>query len=86
MKKALLMVAIAGTLLAAGFGFCEKWPGVDEAVVAKVAAQANRPAREPLIPLEGDSLLFAFLIAGATGGFIAGYGVRHLFPPRRSGE
>ena len=61
------------------------WRGVDETVVEKVAADAGRPAREPLINTDqGDLLLFLFLLAGALGGFIMGYTFRSLFPPRKS--
>jgi cobalt/nickel transport protein len=88
MKRGLMSVLL-GVLLLAGFGkqgLCEKWPGVDEAVVSKVATEANRPPREPFIPLEGDALLFAFLMAGVVGGFVGGYYFRDLFPRRRSGD
>lgn len=53
------------------------WAGVDEAVVGKVAAEAGRHASAPLI--EGDLLLFAFLVAGIIGGFVLGYYFRTLF-------
>jgi hypothetical protein len=56
-----------------------KWPGVDEAVVARVAAEAGRrPWHAPFAP-EGDALLFCFLVAGIAGGFVLGYGWRALF-------
>jgi cobalt/nickel transport system permease protein len=62
-----------------------KWPGVDEAVVKKIAEDAGRPAREPFLDFgEGDIQLFLFLIAGTVGGFIAGYYYRDLFAPRPS--
>ncbi len=52
----------------------EKWPGIDEAVVKKIARDHGREARKPLIDTgEGDLQLFVFLAAGAVGGFIAGY-------------
>lgn len=52
----------------------DKWPGVDEAVVEKISREHGREAREPLINTDqGDLLLFAFLLAGAAGGFAAGY-------------
>jgi len=52
----------------------EKWPGVDESVVEKYANEQGRAAHEPLINTDqGDLLLFVFLIAGAIGGFAAGY-------------
>ena len=55
------------------------WEGVDEAVVEKIAKEHGREARAPLIdPGSGDLLLFAFLLAGAAGGFAAGYYWRQL--------
>jgi hypothetical protein len=55
------------------------WSGVDETVIEKYAEAAGRPARKPLINTDqGDLLLFAFLVAGAIGGFVAGYAYRSL--------
>jgi len=52
----------------------EKWTGVDESVVQKIAKEHGREAHKPLINTDqGDMLLFVFLVAGAIGGFIAGY-------------
>lgn len=52
----------------------EKWTGVDESVVEKYAREEGRDAREPIINTDqGDLLLFVFLLAGAVGGFAAGY-------------
>ena len=63
----------------------KSWTGVDETVVEKYAAEAGRPAREPLINTDqGDLLLFVFALAGAGGGFVAGYCFRDLFGPRGS--
>jgi ABC-type cobalt transport system substrate-binding protein len=60
-----------------------KWAGVDESVVEKFAIEANRPPHEPLINIErGDLPLLVFLLAGAAGGFTAGYSFRGLFPPK----
>jgi len=57
----------------------EKWPGVDEAVVNRIAREHGREERRSLIPTaEGDLLLFMFLLAGAVGGFVAGYYWRAL--------
>lgn len=57
----------------------EKWQGVDESVIEKVAKEHGKEARDPLINTDrGDLLLFVFLIAGAVGGFIAGYCWRAL--------
>ncbi|MDB4966500.1 MAG: hypothetical protein JWN44_2189 [Myxococcales bacterium] len=58
------------------------WPGVDDAVVGKVAEAAGRHARAPFI--EGDLLLFCFLVAGIIGGFVLGYHFRSLFVERRA--
>lgn len=55
------------------------WKGVDEAVVERVAQEHGREAKRPLIdPGDGDILLFVFLLAGAAGGFAAGYYWRML--------
>jgi ABC-type cobalt transport system substrate-binding protein len=62
------------------------WPGVDETVVERIATEAGRPPREPLLNTDqGDLLLFLFLLAGAAGGFVMGYCFRGLFG-RRSQE
>jgi hypothetical protein len=51
-----------------------KWTGVDEAVIEKIAKEHGREAVAPIIDKEqGDLLLFLFLVAGAGGGFAAGY-------------
>ena len=69
--------------LALPLSTADPWPGVDETVIERVAADAGRPPREPYINTDqGDLLLFLFLVAGAVGGFIAGYTFRGLFPPR----
>jgi len=81
----LLVVAVllAPVLPCASAG-AASWAGVDETVIEKVADKAGRPAREPFINTDqGDLLLFVFLLAGAVGGFAAGYWFRVLFPPRR---
>jgi ABC-type cobalt transport system substrate-binding protein len=52
----------------------EKWQGVDESVIEKVAKEHGREAREPFINTDqGDLPLFIFLLAGVVGGFIGGY-------------
>jgi ABC-type cobalt transport system substrate-binding protein len=57
----------------------EKWPGVDESVIEKVAEEHGRETREPFINTDqGDLLLFVFLLAGVVGGFIGGYYWRAL--------
>ena len=61
----------------------DKWSGVDESVVKKVAQEQGRKAWKPIINTDqGDLLLFVFLLAGAVGGFIAGYYWRILMVER----
>ena len=58
----------------------KKWPGVDETVVEKYAKELGREARDPYINTDqGDLLLFLFALAGAAGGFVAGYHWHKLF-------
>lgn len=65
----------------------EKWQGVDDTVVEKIAKEHGREARKPLINTDqGDLLLFIFLAAGATGGFIAGYSWRILITEKKSSK
>jgi hypothetical protein len=59
------------------------WAGVDEAVVERIAREHGREAAQPLINTNrGDLLLFAFLMAGAIGGFAGGYYWRKLTEQR----
>jgi len=61
----------------------DKWSGVDESVIEKVAKEHGREAREPFINTDqGDLLLFVFLLAGVVGGFIGGYYWRSLTEKR----
>ncbi len=65
----------------------EKWQGVDQTVVERYAKEHGREAREPLINTkEGDLLLFLFLVAGAAGGFAAGYSWRMLTERKNTDE
>jgi hypothetical protein len=83
MRTLVVCILLVGLLSGAALAEPEtKWPGVDEAVVKKFADEAGRPAWEPFLNLEGDTQLFAFLMAGLVGGFTAGYYFRHLFPPK----
>ena len=74
---AFAFAALLALPLAAGIaGAAEKakWSGVDEAVIETIAKEHGREAKPALIDKEqGDILLFMFLIAGAVGGFAAGY-------------
>jgi hypothetical protein len=52
------------------------WPGVDEVVVGHFAAAAGARSA-PLWQLpQGDTLLFAFLLAGLLAGFVLGFCAR----------
>lgn len=61
----------------------EKWQGIDESVVGKIAGEHGREAKKPLIEAEGDLQLFFFLMAGAVGGFVAGYYWRVLLEGKK---
>jgi cobalt/nickel transport system permease protein len=61
-----------------------KWAGVDETVIEKYAAAAGREPVQPLVNTDqGDLLLFVFAVAGAAGGFIAGYCWRILLHEKK---
>lgn len=85
--KNILFIVLGVVLCTVSLGWAlsrtsSSWTGVDESVVEHFAEKAGRKASEPLINTDqGDLLLFVFLIAGAAGGFIAGYSFRGLFPP-----
>jgi hypothetical protein len=87
MKRTALILLFTGLLLSGPIytpGRTASWSGVDETVIEKFAEKAGRPAWKPFIDTDqGDLLLFVFLLAGAAGGFAAGYWFRILFPPRR---
>lgn len=80
-------VLIALTIVFSGVAPAEaaKWTGVDEAVIEKIAKEQGREPKEPLINMEqGDLPLFIFLVAGAVGGFAAGYYWRVLIAEKGS--
>lgn len=82
-----LLVAVlwCGVILNVAAEAGEKWPGVDETVVEKIAGEKGREARAPFINTDqGDLLLFVFLVAGAIGGFAAGYWWRMLVTEKGS--
>lgn len=81
--KILLLHAIMLPMLLFVYSFFtlapRPWTGVDEAVVEKIAKEHGREAKAPLLNTDkGDLLLFVFLVAGAVGGFAAGYCWRKL--------
>jgi cobalt/nickel transport protein len=82
LKILLLHIILLPTVMFVFYFFTlgpKPWTGVDEAVVERIASEHGREAKRPLIdPGEGDLLLFAFLLAGAAGGFFAGYYWRML--------
>ncbi len=60
------------------------WSGVDKTVVERFANEHGRQAQPPLIATDrGDLLLFLFLLAGAVGGFFAGYYWRVLMDQKK---
>src|SRR3989339_901065 len=91
-KKAIpvciFVLGFAALLLASQIALAQeqgKWPGVDVNVVEKFAQEQGRPAWTPFINTDqGDLLLFVFLLAGAAGGFMAGFCWRQLFCPPTS--
>ncbi|OGR30286.1 MAG: hypothetical protein A2X83_05960 [Desulfuromonadales bacterium GWD2_54_10] len=90
MKRATVLGALfVLVLLCAAKSPCaaEKWQGIDETVVQKIAKEHGREAKGALINTgEGDLQLFAFLVAGAIGGFVAGYYWRVLLEGRKKGS
>ena len=65
----------------------EKWQGVDETVVKKIAGEHGREAKKSGLDTgEGDMPLFVFLLAGAIGGFTAGYFWRVLLEGKKKGS
>lgn len=91
MRKFIFTLAIIALFLFGPFiltGMAtQKWLGVDEIVVDKFATDAGRSTMEPFINTDqGDLLLFVFLVAGVTGGFIFGFYFRQLFPASRDRE
>ncbi|SNB46985.1 cobalt/nickel transport protein [Geobacter sp. DSM 9736] len=62
----------------------EKWPGVDETVVEKIALEHGREAKTAFFDAaQGDMLLFLFLLAGGVAGFAGGYYWRMLVSERK---
>ena len=57
------------------------WQGVDETVVGRIASEHGRFASQSFI--NGDLLLFMFVVAGVAAGFAAGYWWRMLFSEKK---
>lgn len=81
--KSAVLAALLGVMLLCLFGprpALGKWHGTDVTVIDETAEEAGREAKPPLINTDqGDLLLFAFLLAGAAGGFVSGYYYHKLF-------
>jgi hypothetical protein len=61
----------------------ERWSGVDQRVVERMASEGGRSPWRSLLDQSGDLPLFLFTLAGLASGFALGYGYRALFskPP-----
>lgn len=72
---------LASLWLSGQFAFAQnRWSGVDENLVEKVASEHGRAPWQPFINTDqGDLLLFVFLLAGAAAGFALGFYWRKLF-------
>lgn len=77
----IILILLIFLSLTGQFAFAQnKWRGVDEIVIEKVAEEHGRTAWAPFINTDqGDLLLFLFLLAGAVGGFVIGFFWRKLF-------
>ncbi len=70
-----LIFLFAGTVMAEEKE--EKWKGIDEAVIEKIAEERGR-APKSIFNLEGDTELFVFSLFSGLAGFVAGYYWRKL--------
>lgn len=87
MKRRIIMISVLLWSMATVSLAAEQWQGIDETVVQKIAREHGREARKPLIDTgEGDIQLFVFLLAGAVGGFVAGYYWRALLDGRKKDD
>ncbi|KAA0893440.1 cobalt ABC transporter permease [Oryzomonas rubra] len=87
MKRRIIMISVLLWSVATVSPAVEQWQGIDETVVQKIAREHGREARKPLIDTgEGDIQLFVFLLAGAVGGFAAGYCWRALLDGRKKDD
>jgi ABC-type cobalt transport system substrate-binding protein len=89
LRSIVVSIVLLGSVGSVSVHAAEKWPGIDEAVVNKIAREHGREEKPSLLlSAEGDLQLFLFLLAGALGGFVAGYYWRVLLEGRnkRSGD
>jgi hypothetical protein len=82
-KRDLLMITIAtlvvGTawlILIRGHASSGRWPGMDEAVIGRFVNPSGSSSAPLFDWLQGDMLLFAFLVAGLLAGFVLGFFAR----------
>lgn len=79
----IIILTLASLFLSGRPAFAQnqnKWSGVDENVVEKVASEHGRVPWGSFINTDqGDLLLFVFLLAGTFGGFVLGFCWRKLF-------
>ncbi len=61
----------------------EKWKGIDEAVIEKIAEEKGR-APKSIFNLEGDTELFVFSLFSGLAGFITGYYWRKLLSDEKN--
>jgi len=84
MRRGIIGVLLFGCMAGTGAWGAEKWPGIDDAVVNRIAKEQGREPRSSILPeAEGDLQLFLFLLAGALGGFVAGYYWRVLLEGKK---
>jgi hypothetical protein len=57
----------------------ERWSGVDEQVVERVASEGGHTRWRNFLDRSGDLPLFVFTLAGFASGFVIGYGYRAIF-------
>ncbi|MFN3504625.1 MAG: hypothetical protein ACK4Y7_00245 [Caldimicrobium sp.] len=85
MRKFFFTFLLSIFLLIPGNVFAQenRWSGMDEAVIEKIAKDKGKEPK-PFLELEGDLELFAFSLFFGISGFIAGYYWRKLFSERKS--
>lgn len=83
-RRVVIGVMLFGCMAGTGARGAEKWPGIDDAVVNRIAKEHGREPGSSFLPeAEGDLQLFLFLLAGAVGGFVAGYYWRVLLEGKK---
>lgn len=85
MRKWIVMIAIVAVFLGGALATSSEWDGdITEAATEPLAEEAGAGGGQ-LLPwsIEGDMLLFVFLIGGTAAGFAAGYNWRKLFSERK---